>query len=222
MTVCLMLHGLGTPSPAISAAERPYWLPVPAFANIVDLVRGSSARLTFDDGNASDLEIALPTLLDAGLTASFFIPSDRIGQPGYLSEDGVRALHAAGMEIGSHGCAHLNWTAVSDEMIAQDVMRSFGRLGSIIGERIRAVAVPFGACDRRILRVLKALGVGRVYSSFSGPNVGDKWIVRRDCIRSDMPEAEIRRRLERDTGLDAALAFLRAWRHAGRAAAWPI
>jgi peptidoglycan/xylan/chitin deacetylase (PgdA/CDA1 family) len=224
MKICLMLHGLGPLPPDISAAEARYWLPAEKFAYILELVRRTHnpAQITFDDGNASDLRIALPALREAGLSASFFIPSDRIGQAGYLSDADILELRAAGMEIGSHGCAHITWTQVPDETIAEDVTRSVARLSSILREKVETVAVPFGECDLRVLRVLRALGVRRVYTSFRGPCRKDAWLVRRDCITADMPEAAIRDLLtKRYTAIDAAVSFLREWRHAGRASLWP-
>jgi peptidoglycan/xylan/chitin deacetylase (PgdA/CDA1 family) len=224
MKICLMLHGLGPPPPGISEFEARYWLPAERFAQIVDLVRhtGNQVHFTFDDGNATDVRIALPALRDAGLSASFFIPSDRIGQAGHVSEGDIRALRAAGMEIGSHGCAHITWTQVPDEAVAQDVTRSIGRLGSILGERVDTVAVPFGECDLRVLRVLRALGIRRVYTSFRGPCRKDAWIVRRYCITADLPDTALSELLtKRYTAIDAAVAFLREWKHAGRASLWP-
>jgi peptidoglycan/xylan/chitin deacetylase (PgdA/CDA1 family) len=223
MRICLMLHGLGPPPPGISEFEARYWLPPEQFAQIVDLVRHThnQVHFTFDDGNASDARIALPALRNAGLCASFFILTDHIGQPGHVSEGDIRTLRAAGMEIGSHGCAHISWMQVPDETIAQDVTRSIARLSSILGERVETVAVPFGDCDLRVLRVLRALGIRRVYTSFRGPCRKDAWLVRRHCITADMPEVAIRELLtKRYTAIDAATAFLREWKHAGRASLW--
>ncbi|MDE1987422.1 MAG: polysaccharide deacetylase family protein [Alphaproteobacteria bacterium] len=221
MSPCLLLHGLGTPPPHITDLERPYWLTMETFSHIVALARHNEVRLTFDDGNDTDVHVALPALLSAGLTAAFFIPSDRIGRPGYVSEDDIRTLQAAGMEIGSHGRAHIRWTEVSDEAISDDVTASIDRLEEILGERVRGVAVPFGACDRRVLRLLRGLGARRVYSSFAGPDPDDAWLVRRDCLMADMPPAALERLLTKKyTAVDGTLSFLRTWRRAGEASLW--
>ena len=224
MKVCLMLHGLGPPPSGISGGEARYWLPAERFGYILELVRRTHnpVHITIDDGNDSDVRIALPALRDAGLFASFFITSDRIGQAGYLSEADISELRAAGMEIGSHGCAHITWTQVPDETIAEDVTRSIARLSSILGERVETVAVPFGECDLRVLRVLRVLGIRRVYTSFRGPCRNDAWIVRRYCMTAELPEAAICDLLMKNhTVIDAATAFLREWKHAGRASFWP-
>ena len=221
MSVCLMLHGVGTPPSGVTADEMPYWVSEALFADIVALARRTGSHLTFDDGNATDAAKVLPALRTAGITASFFILTDRIGTAHYMSEDDIRTLHKAGMEIGSHGCDHVAWTDMSDQEIAADVKRSTGRLSQIIGEPVRTVAVPFGACDRRVLRVLRGLGVGRVYTSFRGLCSPDGWIVRRYCIKSHMTIADIKALVtQRNTPLCRLIGFLRTWRHAGRAALW--
>lgn len=221
MTACLMLHGIGPVPPHITEEERPYWISAELFSEIVQMVQGIDARTTFDDGNATDAGIALPALRNAGLTASFFIPADRIDTPGYLSELEIRMLHNEGMEIGSHGCAHMDWTKLCDAEIAHDVTHSIERLASIIRAPVRSVAIPYGYCDRRVLGVLRKLGIGRVYSSFRGPEIEGAWLVRRDCIMAHMSREEIREILTRDPAVPAAtLTFLRIWRRTGNAALW--
>jgi len=219
MTTCLMLHGIGDPPSRTPGEEWPYWISEAMFEAILDLVRQAPARLTIDDGNASDVETALPALERKGLTAAFFIPSDRIGKPHYVSEAGLRALAAAGMEIGSHGCTHLRWTEVSDAEIARDVTNSIERLSSVVGAPVRSVAVPYGACDRRVLRTLRRIGIGRVYSSFRGPELDGAWLVRRDCITRDMTLSNLKDLIAAEPGAaETAISRLRIWRRAGSAA----
>lgn len=221
MSACLMLHGVGPTPPAIADEEKPYWITERMFDFVLSEVSAHGGRITFDDGNATDFDIAFGKLLDAGMTASFFIPSDRIGTPGYLDEEQIRAMHEAGMEIGSHGAAHLNWIESSDGEIARDVTVSVERLSAIIEAPVRSVAIPYGYCDRRVLAVLRRLGIGRAYSSFRGPEVEGSWLVRRDCIKADMGPMDINEIITRAPDTAAAtLNFLRIWRRAGNAALW--
>jgi peptidoglycan/xylan/chitin deacetylase (PgdA/CDA1 family) len=219
MSTCLMLHGIGEPPSHVNEEERLYWISEAMFGQILELARTMPVQLTFDDGNATDTKVALPALVRAGLTASFFIPSGRIGEPGYMSESDILALHAAGMEVGSHGCAHLDWTAVSNAVIANDVASSISRLSCIIRTPVRSVAIPYGYCDRRVLRVLHSLGVGRVYSSFRGPMVDGAWLVRRDCVKAGMTAGDVKTLIaSQPSSAEAAITFLRIWRRAGNAA----
>ena len=109
----LIFHGIGTPERVLEPGEAPYWISVARFDAILDQVqaapRPDRIRLSFDDGNASDHDIALPRLLARGLAADFFVLSGRIGQPGSLSAGQICALAAADMGIGSHGIAHRDW-----------------------------------------------------------------------------------------------------------------
>ncbi|MDE2181679.1 MAG: polysaccharide deacetylase family protein [Alphaproteobacteria bacterium] len=222
MTVCLMLHGLGAPPSSIGTEERPYWATLHQWQMIMSLAPHCAVEITIDDGNKSDVEIALPALRSVGMRATFFIPSDRLGAgPHYLTEDDVRLLHRSGMEIGSHGCAHLHWTKLPNDSIVNDITCSIKRLSAITGATVRSVAIPFGDFDRRVLGVLRSLGVGRVYTSLHGPDSGNGWIVRRDCIRNRMSDEDITTLMTDRPSLPIeAIAFLRTLRHAGRAALW--
>ena len=98
-------------SPAtLDPGEDRFWIPVDPFRSILDILAGrNDVRITFDDGNASDLDIALGELRDRDLTATFFVIAGRIGAPGSLDEDGMLELARHGMTIGSHGMDHRPW-----------------------------------------------------------------------------------------------------------------
>src|SRR6185295_6162500 len=103
-TVTLTVHGIGTPVRPLDPGEDEVWVTVKQFEDVLDAVAGrADVRLTFDDANASDVEIALPHLVKRGLTAQFFLPAGLLGRPGRLTEDNVRELLDAGMTLGSHG-----------------------------------------------------------------------------------------------------------------------
>ena len=91
--IILNFHGVGPISPNIGDGERNWWLEQNTFEAVLDLAREEShVQLTFDDGNASDFEIALPALLRRGMRAAFFLCSGRLDQPGFLSRKQVREL----------------------------------------------------------------------------------------------------------------------------------
>src|SRR5207342_3607508 len=91
------------------------------FDQVLDAVVGRpDVQLTFDDGNASDVEIALPSLLERGLSAEFFVLAGLLGEPGRLAADDVRELHGAGMRVGSHGWAHRDWRRIDPSLHARE------------------------------------------------------------------------------------------------------
>ena len=70
----ISFHGIGTPEgPEREPDEHRYWVTESAFLRVLDLCASvPNVRLSFDDGNASDAAIALPALLERGLSADFF------------------------------------------------------------------------------------------------------------------------------------------------------
>src|SRR5438034_8841581 len=73
--VNLTVHGVGTPPRELDPGEDIAWISIEQLEQVLDAAVGRpDVRITFDDGNCSDVEIALPRLLERGLTAEFFVP----------------------------------------------------------------------------------------------------------------------------------------------------
>ena len=108
--VNLCFHGIGRPQRDLEPGEATYWIDVDLYHRVLDEVMDDPrVRISFDDGNASDIEIGLPGLVERGLDATFFVLAGRLGAPGSLSADQVGALVGQGMRIGSHGMDHRPW-----------------------------------------------------------------------------------------------------------------
>jgi peptidoglycan/xylan/chitin deacetylase (PgdA/CDA1 family) len=211
--VNLTVHGIGPADRPVEEAERGTWVSVAQFEQVLDAVAGlDDVRITFDDGNASDVEIALPRLLERGLTAEFFPLAGLLGEPGRVDAAGVKELVAAGMTIGSHGWAHRDWRRISDATAEQEFTDAHRALAEVAGQPIAHVAVPFGSYDRRVLGYLRAAGVRRVYTSDGGRARPDAWLQARTSLREDTDAAWIRRVLDPAPPLKA-----RARRHAAQA-----
>jgi peptidoglycan/xylan/chitin deacetylase (PgdA/CDA1 family) len=188
--IYLNFHGLGTPPAHVADEERPYWLAPEHFAAILQLAQESETgdrkvSITFDDGNRSDVTVALPILQKFHRSASFFLLSDRISRPGFLEASDIVRLRDAGMAIGSHGAAHVDWTTLSDSELLRQVTNSLQVLTGYVGMPITIVAVPFGHYDRRVLKLLRTLGTTAVYTSDGGAVRPNNWIRPRTTIRAD-------------------------------------
>ncbi|MFN3938083.1 MAG: polysaccharide deacetylase family protein [Gemmobacter sp.] len=170
--VGILFHGIGTPARALEPGEAPYWVAVDAFEDLLDRIAAhplrDRIRISFDDGNLSDHDIALPRLLARGLTADFFVLAGRIGQPGSLDAGQIRALAAAGMGVGSHGIAHRAWAGMGADLLREELEGSRDRIGTILGTPVRAAGIPFGAWDARVLRALVTAGYDSAWSSDRG------------------------------------------------------
>ncbi|MFC5187692.1 polysaccharide deacetylase family protein [Actinomadura harenae] len=167
---------------------------VDRFERVLDAVADRpDVRLTFDDGNASDVETALPRLLARGLTAEFFVLAGRLGEPGRLTADGVRELVDSGMTVGSHGWAHRDWRRLTATQVGEELVRAHDVLSQITGAPVTRVAVPFGSYDRHVLRRLRRAAVTRAYTSDGGPARPDAWLQARTSLRHDLDDAWIAR-----------------------------
>jgi peptidoglycan/xylan/chitin deacetylase (PgdA/CDA1 family) len=180
----LGFHGIGAPARELEPDEDQYWIDAPQFEQLLDAALDLPAvRLTFDDGNASDLTVALPVLVERGLTAAFFVIAGRLGQPGSLAADDVRALADAGMSIGTHGMQHRPWRSLDEEVYREELDEAREILEAASGSRIDEAACPYGAYDRKALRALKQRGFRRVYTVDRRAARPDDWLQPRYVIR---------------------------------------
>lgn len=196
----LCLHGLGTPPNHITESEQRYWLSSERFIQILQLcqkyqTQSRRIHVTFDDGNKSDVEIALPILQDFRFTATFFVIANMIGKPGFLSRTNIADLRQAGMIIGSHGAAHVNWTTLEYAELAEQINRSVNILSDITKEPIKSVAPPYGAYNRRVLGVLRKLSIAEVYTTDGGESRSDTWLKPRLSLSQGTPLEEIEMRI---------------------------
>ncbi|HEY6910699.1 MAG TPA: polysaccharide deacetylase family protein [Myxococcales bacterium] len=117
-----------------------------------------SVILTFDDGKEDALRTVLPALRKRGMRGTFFVITGAVGRPGYLTWDGVRALAAAGMEIGSHTVTHARLADLDKERVDEELRRSRAALESELGRPIEALAYPYNSVRASIRRAAGAAG----------------------------------------------------------------
>lgn len=183
----LTFHGLGEPPDAITESERNVWVALEWFEAIIEVLPRSGVGLAFDDGNASDVQRALPALVRRGLTARFFPLTGRIGAEGYLAAADIATLKAAGMGIGSHGCHHRDWRAAGDRELGEELTDSRRILEQIVKGDIAEAACPFGSYDRRVLQALRAAGYRRIFNSDGGAGSSNSWLSPRTTVDQSRP-----------------------------------
>jgi peptidoglycan/xylan/chitin deacetylase (PgdA/CDA1 family) len=180
----LNFHGVGEPTRMLEEGEQDVWLSRSQFCEFLDVViNRSDVRLTFDDGNGSDVAIALPELSKRNLKACFFVCAGRLGANGFLGRADVRSLQAAGMSIGSHGMEHVRWRKLNSAQVQQEIVQAKQALEHVTQTTIVEAACPFGEYDRRSLQALREAGFKRVYTSDGGPATNDDWLVARNTVR---------------------------------------
>jgi peptidoglycan/xylan/chitin deacetylase (PgdA/CDA1 family) len=181
----LTFHGIGDPPPHVAGSERDVWVDRDRFEATLDAVAGRpDVLLTFDDGNRSDVEVALPELGRRGLTAAFFVVADRLDAPGYLTSGELTQLADAGMTIGSHGFRHTSWRRLGQSELRDDLDRARLALAGVLERPVTVASCPFGEYDRRVLRQLRRLGHERVYTSDGGSARAGAWVQARNTVRA--------------------------------------
>jgi peptidoglycan/xylan/chitin deacetylase (PgdA/CDA1 family) len=114
--------------------------------------------VTFDDGFAGTLDLAAPLLAELGVPAACFATVEFLGRPRMLSNQGLRALAASGMVIGSHTMTHPHLDCVLRSRLRQELGHSRDRLEEILERPVDLLAYPHGSNDRNTRRT--ALDVG--------------------------------------------------------------
>jgi peptidoglycan/xylan/chitin deacetylase (PgdA/CDA1 family) len=151
--------------------------------------------LTFDDGYDGVRTAALPALLSRDFSATVFVVSEKLGgtndwddeRPGdsLLAPEGVKELHAAGIEIGSHGATHRALTELPDGELDRETRGSRETLERLLGVPVVSFCYPYGACDDRAATAVQAAGFRAATVIHGGlvPDLADPFRLRRVTVR---------------------------------------
>lgn len=151
---------------------------------------GSAVTITFDDGYWGNATIAAPILERYGLRACFFVTTDFIGtnhMPWWDRENGIttqwmtwdhlRALRAAGHEVGSHTATHANLGVVVGAEARREIGEGKARLESELSESSGLFAYPYGGREHLANEnksIPKELGLRCNLSAYGGTvSLGD-------------------------------------------------
>ncbi len=125
--------------------------------------------LTFDDGDISFLEFALPILQDFKFPSVVFAVSGLLGQQTQwvkepknrmpiMSVAQLQSLAKSFVEIGSHSVTHPRLNQLSEKEIWQELHDSKSYLEDIIGDEVGAFAYPHGSYNETVLHTVRDVG----------------------------------------------------------------
>jgi len=131
-------------------------------------IRGRPIILTFDDGYASNYEIAVPLLARYGFRATFFVVTDYIGETNCWDRDErqerllTRAqlldMHRRGFDIQSHTRTHPHLPDLSAVRARDEISGSRVSLENLLQSPVTAIAYPWGAYDDATLEIASQSG----------------------------------------------------------------
>lgn len=119
--------------------------------------------VSFDDGFADNLEVAVPLLAARCIPATVYVTTSYVdgegsAPEGMLSPTGVRELHAAGVEVGSHAVHHLSLDRLPVDRLREEVRSSKTWLEDLLGAEVRSFAYPHGHHNAHCRREVVAAG----------------------------------------------------------------
>jgi len=125
----------------------------------------SQMALTFDDGpNDPHTLHLLDVLAKHNARATFFL----IGKYVRQRPDIVRAIAAAGHEIGNHTDSHPNLILVSAARLRQELSDCNKALEDALGTKVALFRPPFGGRRPNVLRTARSMGLSPVMWSVTG------------------------------------------------------
>ena len=197
-------------------------VPVAAFARHLDLIReagylgcsiaralehdGPCLAISFDDGVRSHYEHAFPALAEQGMMATFFIITDCVGRPGYVTWSELREMRKAGMSIQSHTRSHPFLSELDAGGLREELVGSKATLDDALSQDTDQLALPGGDAPRGRLRsVIAEAGYRVVATSRWGSNGQDTAegvkLIRRCTVAGDPGEEYLRRVLHGDPSI---------------------
>jgi peptidoglycan/xylan/chitin deacetylase (PgdA/CDA1 family) len=183
----LLFHDVYSRHPGESGYRSPaadrYKLRVDAFERLLAALSAAAAALpfglTFDDGGVSFYTHAADRVEQLGWRARCFVPTDAIGQAGFLSAPQLRELDRRGHAIGSHSASHPSrMSALPFASIAEEWRRSVRALEDILGHAVTTASVPGGYHSRAVEAAAAGAGIRMLLTS---EPVTRPWR-RDDCI----------------------------------------
>jgi peptidoglycan/xylan/chitin deacetylase (PgdA/CDA1 family) len=139
-----------------------------------------SVVITFDDGYADTLELALPVLERLGFPCSLFLLTaagtggvgngeDELGRRKRLRLDQASAFLARG-SVGAHTRTHVDLLTVDLEEARAEIAASKAELEAALGVPVTLFAYPYGSYDEEIVRLVREVGFEAACTATPGPN----------------------------------------------------
>ncbi|ANL47982.1 polysaccharide deacetylase/methyltransferase/glycosyltransferase domain-containing protein [Rhizobium phaseoli] len=132
-------------------------------------IQGRPVMLTFDDAYLDFRINAFPILAENDFSADVFVVTDKVGgrsdwdcaygEPAPLMAwPDMQELQEKGISFGSHLASHTPASAMENDALLAEALRSRHALESRLGGSVASIALPYGATDFRVPGILSLAG----------------------------------------------------------------
>lgn len=180
--VALMYHGIGD-TPVDGSDTLRYRVREHEFVAQIELlarlgavvdpskpIGGSGVVLTFDDGDQTVVDRALPRMQARGMAGVLFMTTAWLGRRGYLDAHGLRTLRDAGWLIGAHGHTHRFLNILSPADLEEELGAARRALAETLGRAPTHLSFPGGRTSPAVEAAARAHGFTTLWSSRPGRN----------------------------------------------------
>lgn len=174
----LMYHDVYETNPLESGFTRerdlPYKVSLSSFRNQVMAISAycrqhninkESIVFTFDDGGSSFYYLIASVLEDFGYRGRFFITTQFIDRPNFMTKEEIIRLEERGHVVGSHADSHEHFYNLSIEQVQQEWTNSVSILSNILGHPIVEASIPNGDTSEIVLNKAYKVGLREIYTS---------------------------------------------------------
>jgi peptidoglycan/xylan/chitin deacetylase (PgdA/CDA1 family) len=164
--------------------------------------------LTFDDAYVDLLEVACPLLRERGIAAVVFAVADRVGASNLwdqakgagalelLDGEGLRAVAARGVEVGSHTATHRSLPKIERGELEGELAGSAATLERLGLPRPRSFSYPYGGADERLATAVREAGYEIAFTTAWGdPATAPRHLVPRVEVHASDTPAKLRLKL---------------------------
>jgi peptidoglycan/xylan/chitin deacetylase (PgdA/CDA1 family) len=124
--------------------------------------------LSFDDGTQDNHTVLLPILQEYEVTATIYVATGFIGRPNpwldpatavrFMTEDELREVASAGVEIGAHTVTHPDLAQLSHDDCLREMRESRATLERIVDRPVTTFAYPFCSYSQAALAAVREAG----------------------------------------------------------------
>jgi peptidoglycan/xylan/chitin deacetylase (PgdA/CDA1 family) len=114
--------------------------------------------ISFDDGWDNQFAYGFPLLQKYHFTATFFVVTDYLDRPNFMTTEQLKEMLDAGMEIGSHSRSHPALPGLGAARLWNEIAGSKKVLEDRLGVAIDTFAYPYGAYNSAVAAATRGAG----------------------------------------------------------------